>query len=64
MRLAIVKCKPFHRLFVHHFIMLINGAMKLKKVDLAQVLGWIATFLFSIMIIPQMIIMEIGRAHV
>ena len=26
-----------------------------EKVDLAQVLGWIATFLFSVMIIPQMI---------
>ncbi len=25
------------------------------KIDLAQMLGWVATFLFSVMLIPQMI---------
>ncbi|MEK7125838.1 MAG: PQ-loop repeat-containing protein [Patescibacteria group bacterium] len=25
------------------------------KFDLAQILGWIATFLFSVMLIPQMV---------
>ena len=33
----------------------INTLTLNKQMEVAQVLGWIATFLFSVMIIPQMI---------
>jgi len=33
----------------------INNLTLAKQMEIAQILGWIATFLFSIMIIPQII---------